>query len=170
MFFGFAAPANMTVSQPRGLAALNIFTPEIDAKDIAMWAISWQQDIELVDTDTSDMLAGIDVKIDTSPRPDGEDLGDMPESEDTIALFSISSVSPDTGDTAGGDTVTLVFDRDVASAVTSVTFDGTPATGLTVTAADTLTCVSPAHAAGAVDIAAIAGGAPAYARDGFTYA
>jgi hypothetical protein len=68
------------------------------------------------------------------------------------AFSAIDHVSPSHGPKAGG-TVVTVFGSGL-SGVTSVTFDGVPATDVTP-AADGLsvTCITPAHASGAVTVA-----------------
>lgn len=63
---------------------------------------------------------------------------------------SVSSVSPSSGDTAGGDTVT-VHGFHLATAV-AVLFGNTPGTQLQVIGPRQLTVTAPAHAAGTVDI------------------
>lgn len=61
----------------------------------------------------------------------------------------ITSITPDTGAAAGGESVGIAGLHFVALA--AVTFDGTPATGVVVTPT-LITCDTPAHGAGAVDV------------------
>jgi hypothetical protein len=63
---------------------------------------------------------------------------------------SVTAVSPGWGSVAGGDAVTVTGSGFVAGA--SVTFGGSAATAVEVTDDSTLTAVTPAHAAGAVDV------------------
>ncbi|MFZ4388515.1 MAG: IPT/TIG domain-containing protein, partial [Chthoniobacterales bacterium] len=63
---------------------------------------------------------------------------------------TVSSVSPTSGTTAGGDTVTLMGTG--FTGATTVDFGATPATGLTVVSDTSLTVTSPAHTAGMVDV------------------
>ena len=84
-FYGFAAPAGMTVSAPRGFRALNEYHPKLDAVGIALWGIAWQQRIDLIDApEITDLLTTVHVDYDLSPQPDGEDVGEVPEAEDSI--------------------------------------------------------------------------------------
>lgn len=59
-------------------------------------------------------------------------------------------VSPAGGSTAGGDSVTITGSGFTEGC--TVTFDGTPATSVVVVDANTITCDTPAHAAGLVDV------------------
>jgi hypothetical protein len=61
-----------------------------------------------------------------------------------------AAVSPNTGSTVGGTTVTVSGSGFVPGA--TVTFGGTAATGVTVTSANSITATTPAHAAGAVAV------------------
>jgi hypothetical protein len=63
---------------------------------------------------------------------------------------SVSSVNPNSGTTAGGTSV-IVTGANFQTGAT-VTFGGTAAASATVTSATSLTAVTPAHAAGAVDV------------------
>jgi len=84
---------------------------------------------------------------------------------------TITSVSPTTGSTAGGTSVTITGTN--LNGATSVTFGGTPnATGaMTVNNATLITVTAPAHAAGTVDITVTspAGTSAICAADKFTY-
>lgn len=64
--------------------------------------------------------------------------------------LSIISVTPNTGGTLGADPVTIVG-TGFLSGIT-VEFDGTPATSVVIVDTEHLTCVTPAHAVGAVDV------------------
>lgn len=79
-------------------------------------------------------------------------------------------LSPVTGDTAGGDVVTLTGDN--LEGVTDVTFDGTSGTALDVSAAadGIVEVTTPAHAAGAVDVVLVDASGNTTLTDGFTYA
>jgi uncharacterized protein YhjY with autotransporter beta-barrel domain len=69
----------------------------------------------------------------------------------TIAAPTISSASPNAGTTAGGTTVNINGSN--LSGITAVTFGGAAASSYTVVSDTQLTAVTPAHAAGATDIA-----------------
>jgi hypothetical protein len=85
VFYGFSAPASMTVSAPSGFRAINEYHPKLDAQDIALWGVSWQQRIDLVDApEITDLLTDVHVDYDLYPRPAGEDLNEAPEAEDLI--------------------------------------------------------------------------------------
>jgi hypothetical protein len=60
------------------------------------------------------------------------------------------SVTPNSGPIAGGTAVDLAGLHFVAGA--TVTFNGSPATGVTVLSGSHIACVTPAHAAGAVNV------------------
>ena len=62
----------------------------------------------------------------------------------------VTSVSPDTGSTAGGTTVTINGDN--LTGATAVDFGTTPATSFTVNSNGTITATSPAEAAGTVNV------------------
>ena len=63
---------------------------------------------------------------------------------------TVSSISPVSGTTAGGTPVTITGTGFLAGA--TVSFGGTPATGVGVTNSTTITATTPAHAAGAVNV------------------
>ena len=67
-----------------------------------------------------------------------------------LAPPAVDTVTPNTGVAAGGTGVTLTGDGLVGS--TGVTFGGTAATGFLVNSDTTVTCITPAHAVGAVDV------------------
>lgn len=69
----------------------------------------------------------------------------------TNAGLTITGVSPARGPTTGGTTVTIAGIN--LTGATGVTFDGIAATGVSVNSSGTnVTCTSPAHAVGAVDV------------------
>ncbi|WP_369986802.1 autotransporter domain-containing protein [Pseudomonas xanthosomatis] len=80
---------------------------------------------------------------------------------------TLSSVSPNTGSTAGGTSVTLTGTN--FSGATAVTFDGISATGIVVVNATTITATTPAHAAGAVNVVVTTPGGTAPLSNGYTY-
>nr|WP_314707222.1 autotransporter domain-containing protein [uncultured Comamonas sp.] len=87
----------------------------------------------------------------------------------SVPLPSVTSISPNTGLTAGGTTVTI--NGTGLSGATAVTFGATAATGFTVNSSTQITAMSPAGAAGTVDIrVTTAGGTSATSvADQFTY-
>jgi len=65
---------------------------------------------------------------------------------------TVSSVAPNIGKLAGGGALRTITGTNFTGA-TGVTFDGTPATSVTVVNATTITCVPPAGSAGPADVA-----------------
>ncbi len=63
---------------------------------------------------------------------------------------TVSTIAPTSGTTAGGTAVTITGTGFLAGA--TVSFGGTPATGVTVVNSTSITATTPAHAAGAVDV------------------
>ena len=80
---------------------------------------------------------------------------------------SLTSVTPDRGVPAGGDTVTIVGAGFVAGAV--VEFGGLAATDVAVVNSTSLTCKTPAHALGPVDVTVATAGRVLRKINGFTY-
>src|SRR5438093_755100 len=68
----------------------------------------------------------------------------------------VSSIAPPVGSSFGGTTVTIVGSNFEAGA--TVTIGGSAATGIVVNSANTLTAVTPQHAAGAADVTVSSGG------------
>jgi lysophospholipase L1-like esterase len=79
----------------------------------------------------------------------------------------IASLAPTSGTAAGGTTVTITGTN--LTGTSSVTFGGTAATSVTVVSATSVTCVAPAHAAGAVNIVLTAPGGAVTSTGGYTY-
>jgi hypothetical protein len=85
-----------------------------------------------------------------------------------IAAPTVSGVSPTSGPTAGGTSVTISGTGFAAGA--TVTFGGTNATGVVVNNSTTITATTPAHAAGAVDVVVTnSGGQSGSKLSAFTY-
>lgn len=80
---------------------------------------------------------------------------------------ALSGVSPSTGTTLGGTSVTITG-TDLTDA-SSVTFGGTAATSFSVDSPTQITATTPAHGAGAVDVVATTPGGTATLVSGFTY-
>lgn len=79
---------------------------------------------------------------------------------------TISAVSPTTGTTVGGDTVTITGTN--LADTTQVTFGGTTASFGPISDT-TIAAVTPAHAAGTVDVVVTTPGGTATATNAFTY-
>src|SRR5579862_3345255 len=63
---------------------------------------------------------------------------------------TVTSINPGTGPTSGGTGLTITGANFVSGA--TVTFGGTPATGVTVAGSTSITATAPSHAAGTVDV------------------
>jgi hypothetical protein len=85
----------------------------------------------------------------------------------TVPAPTISTVSPTSGLTSGGTTLTISGTNFIN--VTGVTVGGTAATGVTATSATTLSAVTPAHAAGAVSIVVTTATGSVTKTTAFTY-
>ena len=84
------------------------------------------------------------------------------------ATPTLTQVTPPTGSTAGGTTVTLTGTN--LTGATAVSFGGTAASSFTVNNATTITATTPAHAAGAVNVVATTSNGTATLTNGYTYA
>jgi IPT/TIG domain/PASTA domain len=110
-----------------------------------------------------------------SPLPDGSTLGPDGHVSDEFAfnadvqpLPGISSLSPASGPTAGGTSVTIAG-HDFTGA-TAVSFGGAPAASFTGDSDNQITAVSPPGSPGAVDVSVKnPGQSPTTAADTFTY-
>lgn len=90
---------------------------------------------------------------------------------DIDALYkaaAVTSVSPATGPTAGGATVTVNGSN--LGGVEGVTFGGTAATAVTVLSESQVRCVTPAKSAGAVNVVVADDSGTATLTNGYTYA
>lgn len=81
------------------------------------------------------------------PRDPAYDFDEGGVNDDAPSDFTLE---PAHGAAAGGDEVTVKGQN--LTGVTGVTFGGTAATAVVVVDDETLTCTTPAHAAGAVDV------------------
>lgn len=87
----------------------------------------------------------------------------------TPVSLAVTLVTPNTGSPVGATAVTLTGTAFASGA--TVTFGGAAATGVTVVSANTMTAITPARAAGVVDVVVtMPGGASATLPNGFTYA
>jgi hypothetical protein len=85
----------------------------------------------------------------------------------TIAAPTLTTVSPLNGTTAGGAGVTINGTNFAGGA--SVTFGGSAATSVVVVNASTITCATPAHAAGTVAVTVTVGGQSATLGNAYTF-
>lgn len=99
--------------------------------------------------------------------PEGTDtLDDAFTFEEPATPPSLTSISPDSGTTAGGDIVTLTGTN--LDDVTNVTIGGTAAS-ITNTSATSVTVTTPGHAAGTVDVAVTSPDGSDTLDDAFTF-
>ncbi len=85
-----------------------------------------------------------------------------------FTYLGVTSVSPNTGGTAGGTTVTINGTGFVSGG--AVSFGGTPGTSVTFISSTQIQAVTPAHAAGAVNVVVTnPSGATGTLTNGFTY-
>jgi len=83
------------------------------------------------------------------------------------AAPAITSISPNAGPLAGGQSVAITGTE--LTGATSVTFDGIAASSFTVDSATQITATTPAHAAGSVDVVVVTAGGTATSTDGYAY-
>ena len=84
---------------------------------------------------------------------------------------TLTGLSPSSGGTGGGTGVTITGTNFIGTPAPTVSFGGTAATNVVVVSATSITCTSPPHGAGAVDVTATtqAGTTATSSADQFTY-
>ncbi|MGE3463886.1 MAG: IPT/TIG domain-containing protein [Pseudomonadales bacterium] len=85
---------------------------------------------------------------------------------------TVTAIDPDTGAAAGGTAVTITgtgFQSEDQDVVSGVTIGGVACTEVSVQSDTTLTCVTGAHAGGAVDVVVTNPGGSGTLTNGFTY-
>ena len=82
---------------------------------------------------------------------------------------TVSAISPASGLTTGGESVTITGARFSGSPAPTVTIGGAAATGVTVVNDTTITASTPEHAAGAVDVTVTRGTESGTLAGGYTY-
>jgi hypothetical protein len=97
----------------------------------------------------------------------GYGSGSQADAYEYVAPPTVTSVTPDAGTTAGGTAVTIGGTTFVG--VQTVAFGGAAASGVSVVDASTITCTTPAHAAGAVDVVVTAVGGTGSSVGGYLY-
>jgi hypothetical protein len=85
-----------------------------------------------------------------------------------LAAPAVTSISPTTGSVDGGTGLTISGSGFIGA--TGVTVGGTAATGFLVNDDSTVTCITPAHAAGAVPVVVLSPRGNATAGESFEYA
>ena len=97
----------------------------------------------------------------------GSQSGSLNNAFTYIVLPTISGVSPNTGSTSGGTSVTISGSNFAAGA--SVTFGANPATNVVVVSSTSITATTPAASPGAVTVAVTVNGQSGSLANGFTY-
>lgn len=92
----------------------------------------------------------VDITVVTSMGSSTANLNDRFTYQAPSGLPTITSVSPGTETTSGGDTITITGTN--FTGVSSVSFGGTAATSFTVVSPTSITAIAPAHVSGQVDI------------------
>jgi len=85
----------------------------------------------------------------------------------TAVAPTVTGIAPNSGPTAGGTSVTITGTS--FTGATSVTIGGVPATGVTVVSPTSITATTPAHAAGAADVAVTTTGGTGTGTGLYTY-
>ena len=85
-----------------------------------------------------------------------------------IPVPTVTAISPTSGGTAGGDSVTITGTHFMGAGIT-VLFDSDPATSVVVTNFTQIIADTPAHAAGAVNVIVTTIGGSGTLTSGFTY-
>ncbi|MHC4944266.1 MAG: IPT/TIG domain-containing protein [Planctomycetota bacterium] len=111
-----------------------------------------------------DALPPVGTNQKAAPSPD-EPSFDLPR----IDAPEIHSIDPVEGPAAGGTAVTVIGKRFTTSGDTTVDFGDTSATDVNVVNSTTLTCTTPGHAAGTVDVIVTNGNGSDTLPGAFTY-
>ena len=119
-------------------------------------------------TITATAPAGAAGAVTVTVNNPGGQSGSLASAFTYVAPPTVTSVSPNSGTTAGGTAVTITGTNFAAGA--TVTFGGTAATNVVVTSATTITATTPAGVAGAVAVAVTnPSGLSGSLASGFTY-
>ncbi len=133
-------------------------------------------------TDASSYTVNSDTQITAVSQPEAAGMVDIVVSDPAgssatgtgdqytyVAPLSVTGVSPMSGPTAGGTTVTISGSG--FTGATAVSFGGTAAPSYTVNSDSQITATSPAHAAGTTDVTVTTanGTSPSSSADQYTY-
>ena len=124
---------------------------------------------QITATSPAHALGAVDIAVTTATGTTASSAADTFTFQTPPPAPTVSGVSPTTGNTIGGTSVTITGTN--LTGATAVSFDGTPATGVIVVSATQVTATSPAHAAGDADVTVTTpGGTSATSSaDKFTY-
>jgi hypothetical protein len=114
----------------------------------------------------SDVPSGSEAPV-WNTSPSGNWIAVQAAFRAAVVTPSVSSVSPNTGSTAGGNAVTITGSSFIG--VTSVSFGGTAATGFTVNSTTSITATAPASSVRTVDVTVTAGGNTSATNSGDHY-
>lgn len=103
---------------------------------------------------------------DTAPGPVAGTSGTITVAL-TVPVPTFTGIAPASGSTTGGTTVTITGTG--FTGASAITFDSTDASSFTVNSATQITATTPAHAAGAVNVAVTTGGGTATGTGAYTY-
>ena len=146
----FAAGATVTIGGAAATGVVVVSATSITARTPAGAAGARDVRVTLPGGQTATRTGGFTYTAPTTPSP------------------TLTAVSPASGPTAGGTTVTLTGTNFAAGA--TVTIGGTAATSVVVVSATSITARTPAGAAGARDVrVTLSGGQTATRTGGFTY-
>jgi hypothetical protein len=137
---------------------------------VATTAFTVNSDTSITVTDPVQAPGTYDITVTTASGTSATGSADRFTYTATASTPTVAAVSPNTGPTGGGTSVTITGTN--FTNVTGVFFGGTPATGYAVTSATSLTATAPAGTAGTVDItvATGAGISATSVADQFTFA
>ena len=130
----FVAPASVSFGTGNAATAVSVVNPTT-----------------ITCTSPGHAAGAVDVRVTTAGGTSPISAGDVDTYADATPAPVVTGLSPDSGPTAGGTSVTITGANFVAPA--SVSFGtGNAATAVSVVNPTTITCTSPGHAAGAVDV------------------
>lgn len=91
-------------------------------------------------------------------------------SSSSVATIGLTTITPSSGPTTGGTSVTITGTNFPTGSALTVTFGGTAATSVVINDSTTATVTTPVHAAGAVDVnVSLSSGGTATLTSGFTF-
>ena len=139
-----AAPTTVTAGAPTGLQIPSTISDQSGIKDLAgnAWSLATSTDL-VIDQDSVDNTTG--------------------------ATVTATLTAPATGAAAGSTAVTITGTNFSTDGTTTVTIGGVAATSVVVVNSTTITAVTGAHAAGAVNVVVVSGGSTGTETNGYTY-
>jgi len=127
---------------------------------------------EITCTSPAEVAGTVDVTVTTPGGTSATSASDKFTYTAPAAAPTVTGISPTSGSTVGGTTVTVTgtgfYDGGSSSAVRAVNFGNTADTSINVTSDTSLTVVSPAEAAGTVDVTVTTPGGTSATSGSFT--